>query len=142
MHTSKILSRSKFKFTESQFFQYRMGVMKKIPEISRSLDLLKSLTKKREEERVLKFQVNDGLFVEGHITKGSNTVVLWLGADTMVEYTYEEAIELLTANLKKAEYSVDTYVSKLAHQRTMTLTSSRSRSLAARSTSPEYTTTW
>lgn len=94
-----------------------MGVMKKVPEISRSLDLLKSLVKKREEERVLKFQVNDGLFVEGHVPKGANSVVLWLGADTMVEYTYEEAIELLTANLKKAEYSVDTYViSGILHQ--------------------------
>lgn len=108
---------SKFKFTESQFFQYRMGVMKKVPEISRSLDLLKSLVKKREEERVLKFQVNDGLFVEGHVPKGANSVVLWLGADTMVEYTYEEAIELLSANLKKAEYSVDTYViCRILHQ--------------------------
>jgi len=54
--------------------------------------------------------VHDGLYLEGHVEKGNNTVALWLGSDIMVEYTYEEAIELLTANLKKAEYSVETYV--------------------------------
>lgn len=63
-----------------------------------------------EEENRLKFQLNDGLFIEGVVAQQNNSVALWLGSDIMVEYTYEEAVELLTANLKKAEYSVDTYV--------------------------------
>ena len=63
-----------------------------------------------EDENRLKFQINDGLFMEGVVPKENNAVALWLGSDIMVEYTYEEAVELLTANLKKAEYSVDTYV--------------------------------
>lgn len=63
-----------------------------------------------EDENRLKFQLNDGLFVEGVVAKGNDSVALWLGSDIMVEYTYEEAVDLLTANLKKAEYSVETYV--------------------------------
>ena len=58
----------------------------------------------------LKFQLNDGLFLEGTIAKGNNTVALWLGSDIMVEYSYEEAVEVLSSNLSKAEYSITTYV--------------------------------
>lgn len=66
-----------------------------------------------ESENKINFQLHDGLYLEGLVEKGNNTVALWLGSDIMVEYTYEEAIELLTANLKKAEYSVETYVNPL-----------------------------
>ena len=56
------------------------------------------------------------------MSKGNDSVALWLGSDIMVEYTYEEAVELLTANLKKAEYSVETYV-RLRDTRTKTSSS-------------------
>ena len=66
-----------------------------------------------EDENLIKFQLHDGLFIEGHVSKGNNSVALWLGSDIMVEYTYEEGFELLSSSLKKAEYSVDTYVLSL-----------------------------
>jgi prefoldin subunit 5 len=90
----------------------------------------------------LKFQLHDGMFVEGKVAKGNNSVALWLGSDIMVEYTYDEAIELLTANMKKAEYSVDTYVDFLAYLRTKISTFSRNRSLAVKSICPECTIIW
>jgi prefoldin subunit 5 len=100
---------NKFKFTESQFQNYKTTVAKKVPEINRSLELIKAMLKKKDEENQIKFQLSDGLFVEGTVPKGNKTVALWLGSDVMVEYSLEEGIELLQNNLDKAEYSIKTY---------------------------------
>jgi len=38
--------------------------------------------------------LSEGIFTEA-VSKSEGTVFLWLGANTMVEYNYEEALDLL-----------------------------------------------
>ena len=47
--------------------------------------------------------VSDNIWAKAKIPNDSGRVGLWLGANVMVEYTYQEAIVLLNKNLKNAE---------------------------------------
>lgn len=51
------------------------------------------------------FELSDGLYVRATIFPTS-TVCLWLGANVMVEYGFDEAIELLSKNLDAATHSL------------------------------------
>jgi len=59
-------------------------------------------TKKESEAGVAThFELNDGLFVKARV-KQINSVCLWLGANVMVEYSFEEAVDLLTKKLRRS----------------------------------------
>lgn len=47
------------------------------------------------------FELSEGLYVRASIPP-TKTVCLWLGANCMVEYSFEEAISLLGKNLEAA----------------------------------------
>lgn len=47
------------------------------------------------------FELSDGIFAKAEIKK-PKAVGIWLGANVMVEYNFEEAIELLEKNLSTA----------------------------------------
>lgn len=47
----------------------------------------------------------------------TNTVCLWLGANCMVEYTFEEAISLLSKNLEAASGNLATTETDIAYLR-------------------------
>merc|ERR1712188_255032 len=102
---------SKYKFMESQMAQHRNAVFSKKAEIEKSLNMLKQLIAKRDkDEESLKthFQLGDCLYANADIpTNEESRVCLWLGANVMLEYTYEEALDLLTNNLKNAVDTVD-----------------------------------
>lgn len=60
-----------------------------------------------QEAFITKFEVNPHIWVDAEIPEETNTVYLWLGANTMVEYELEEAFNLLTTNLEKAKVSLE-----------------------------------
>lgn len=66
----------------------------KIPELEKAIELVQELIKKKDEEFSCKFMLSEGIFTEA-VSKSEGTVFLWLGANTMVEYNYEEALDLL-----------------------------------------------
>jgi len=48
------------------------------------------------------FLLTDTIWSKASIPKNSDRVALWLGANVMVEFTYDEAKGLLTKNLENA----------------------------------------
>ena len=48
------------------------------------------------------FSLADNLYAKAHVLP-ENKVCLWLGANVMLEYTYDEAEQLLTKNLNVAD---------------------------------------
>jgi prefoldin subunit 5 len=96
----------------------------KIPDILQSLDavrLLKS-TQDSEEGVVSNFQLCESLYATARI-KRQQHIGLWLGANVMMEYTLDEAEDLLTSNLATAQASlieVDTGLSFCREQLTTT----------------------
>merc|ERR1712166_35711 len=101
---------SKYKFMESQMAQHRNAVFEKKGECEKSLEMLKQLIAKRDndvESMTTHFQLGDGLYANADIpTNADSCVCLWLGANVMLEYTYDEALTLLQDNFTQASDTV------------------------------------
>ena len=77
----------------------------KIPDIEKSLALVNHLKKKHDEGESIttRYNLADILYAKAEVDSSVATVHLWLGANVMLEYTYDEAIELLRSRLTKAK---------------------------------------
>ncbi|KAJ1645859.1 hypothetical protein LPJ64_002614 [Coemansia asiatica] len=99
---------SKYKFMENSKLQQRSGLEQKIPEIKKTLAMVEYLTEQRKSNSPTKtlFEVNDTLYAHAVIPP-TKAVNLWLGANVMLEYTLEEAQELLSSKLEIAEKNLE-----------------------------------
>jgi prefoldin subunit 5 len=93
-----------------------MRFQQKIPEIEKSLSLVRYLKTQKEEEAevITRYSLAETIFATAQV-ECNGTVHLWLGANVMLEYTYDEAIELLSSKetIAKKEHQ---NVSNFAHQ--------------------------
>lgn len=98
---------SKYKLMERHLVLNKNEVTSKIPEIEKSLNAIEVLMKKQETGDVLEthFGLADNVYAEA-IVKPIGTVCLWLGANVMLEYSYEEAKEVLSTNMAGAERKI------------------------------------
>ena len=91
---------SKYKFMEAQL-QRSKGVLKaKLPDITNALEMVEYLQATTGDFGV-DFQLSDCVWTRAEVPK-TDSVALWLGANVMLEYSHEEARELLTRNLGNA----------------------------------------
>ena len=52
------------------------------------------------------FLLSDNIWAKAKVPNTTGKVGLWLGANVMVEYTYDEAVKLLSKNLHNAESKI------------------------------------
>lgn len=77
----------------------------KVPELEKSLSLVQSLIEKQENlvtNGIVRYNLVDSIYAKAEIDYTVGTVYLWLGANVMLEYTYEEAIQFLQTNYTRA----------------------------------------
>eukprot|EP01031_Cornospumella_fuschlensis_P040783 gene40783-49737_t len=88
---------SKYKYMESQFEKSKGIYKSKLPEIDHTLELVKVMVSKQEEseELLVDYSLSDTVYTKAKVDTDAGVVYLWIGAGTMVEYTYAEALELL-----------------------------------------------
>ena len=101
-------AQKKFRFTEAQFTKFQSSMSNKIPEIEKALELITQLKKTEEKKINTKFILTEGIYAEANCDV-NDRVFLWLGANTMVEYSYDEAFQLLEKNLSNAKKNLETY---------------------------------
>lgn len=78
----------------------------KLPDIKKTLEMVVMLKKKHESEDKsveTNFLVSDNIWAKAKVPNDTGKVGLWLGANVMVEYTYDDALKLLARNLASAE---------------------------------------
>eukprot|EP00009_Paramoeba_aestuarina_P017660 CAMPEP_0201535008 /NCGR_PEP_ID=MMETSP0161_2-20130828/57759_1 /ASSEMBLY_ACC=CAM_ASM_000251 /TAXON_ID=180227 /ORGANISM="Neoparamoeba aestuarina, Strain SoJaBio B1-5/56/2" /LENGTH=188 /DNA_ID=CAMNT_0047939937 /DNA_START=26 /DNA_END=592 /DNA_ORIENTATION=+ len=94
----------KYKYMEASKRQSRRTYITKLPEIKKALDVVNLLIEKRDAEETTPttFELSDNIFANADV-EPSDTVCLWLGANTMLEYPIEEARGLLEKNHKTAK---------------------------------------
>ncbi|CAM9711920.1 unnamed protein product [Pylaiella littoralis] len=94
---------SKYKLMESNMDRAKQSMKDKVPEIERSLDLVKHLQERQAKKETVKtnYSLSDTVFAKAEL-KCDGRVCIWLGASVMVEYTYDEAVALLESNLETA----------------------------------------
>ncbi|OQS01520.1 prefoldin subunit 3 [Achlya hypogyna] len=95
---------SKYKFMETNLTKSKQSFKTKIPDTEKDLAMLEHLIAQREkgEEIETHFSLADNVFANATIDADVKTVCIWLGANVMVEYSFEEALELLQGNLSTA----------------------------------------
>ena len=65
--------------------------------------LLKSRAMTKDKEIETNFLLSDNIWAKATVPNETGRVGLWLGANVMVEYSYDDAIKLLGRNLGSAE---------------------------------------
>jgi prefoldin subunit 5 len=87
--------------------------------------LIKNLLKKKDagETTMTRYNLADNVFGKAEVDCSVGIVNLWLGANVMLEYTYEEAIEFLSQNEKSAKTEFKTVKEDLAFVRDQIVTS-------------------
>jgi len=102
-----------------------------VPELQKSLQLVQTLQEKKEQgitNAVVRYNLADQIYAKAETDYTVGTVNLWLGANVMLEYTYEEAIEFLQSNYDRAVKELDTVTKDLAFVRDQIVTSEVTRS--------------
>lgn len=101
----------KYRFFEEKLTKSKDSLAEKIAEVERALRAVKALQEKstrageNAKDIETQFELSDGIYISASIPP-TKTVCLWLGANVMVEYTHQEAIDLLTKNLGAAQSSL------------------------------------
>ncbi len=99
----------KYKFMESNLMRARENLRTKLPDIKKTLEMvamLKSKSESDDKEMDANYLLSDNIWAKAKIPNDTGKVGLWLGANLMVEYNYEEALKLLAKNLANAEAKI------------------------------------
>lgn len=109
-----------YKFMEESKRSTLGNLEGKIPDIQNTLDMCKFLKQRSTEEKeqeeddedaednalVVDYQLNDTIYATAKIPQEHcKTVSLWLGANVMLEYPIDEAIQMLSERLEKTQTS-------------------------------------
>lgn len=112
----------KYRLYETKLVKQKQSLEQKIPDVRRALKAVSALESRNKREDSAEkpvetnFELSDGVFIRAAIPK-TNSVCLWLGANVMVEYSFEEAITLLRNNLKAAESNLGETKENLSYLR-------------------------
>lgn len=98
---------SKYKFMQESKLSNIRQLNTRIPDIENTLKICQTL-KSQNKPVETSYQLNDTLFTKAVVETGDSMKVgLWLGADVMLEYPVDEAIDLLTEKLEKARKDLE-----------------------------------
>jgi prefoldin subunit 5 len=95
---------SKYKFMETHLLQRKSSLESKIPEITKTLEMVQFL-ESQDQTLNTQFELGDTLWANASIPPCQN-VNLWLGANVMLEYPIAEAKNLLADKLSSAKVSL------------------------------------
>merc|ERR1719487_1167959 len=98
---------NKYQYMQSSLAAQRSGLRTKLPDITSALETVRQLIKRRDssETAEITYQLYETIYTRAEVPP-TDKVCLWLGANVMLEYTLDEAIELLTTNEANAKTTV------------------------------------
>ncbi|KAH7649741.1 hypothetical protein RS030_132064 [Cryptosporidium xiaoi] len=114
LESIQLLNR-KYKLMENSFKAQQESLVLKIPDIELAIDTItqrQRLFNSNIQEDRFYFPLADNLLAKG-TSLPSNNVYLWLGANTVLEYSLEEAMEVLNSNLSTAKNTIKIYQKSL-----------------------------
>jgi len=101
---------STYKLIEMKLNQSKLSLKNKLPDIQRALEMVQYLQASQVEPDTIittHFEVAEGMYATAKL-HDLGSVCLWLGANVMVEYSFGEAVALLTKNLEGAKKTIST----------------------------------
>mmetsp|Transcript_24661 Transcript_24661/g.57011 ORF Transcript_24661/g.57011 Transcript_24661/m.57011 type:complete len:180 (-) Transcript_24661:36-575(-) len=115
---------SKYKFIDVRLVTSKNNLKGKIPEIKKTLEAVQFLRQKASTDEVVTthFELAANVLATANVSKVEH-VCLWLGANVMMEFTFDEAETLLSKNLKTAGENLAVVEGQLAFLRDQITTS-------------------
>jgi len=106
--------RQQYKLVEMKLLAQQRDLQAKIPDIKKCLETVEALLAKQGtgEATIVDFEVAEGIYSQARI-EATNSVCLWLGANVMLEYSCNEALDLLKKNLDNANAGLGAIVEDL-----------------------------
>lgn len=100
----------KYQYLQQNFLQTKDATKQKLPDIKSCAAAVKHIKGQREADSSVdaQFQLSDNVYVNAEIPAGEK-VALWLGANVMLEYSLDEAHDLLSKNEKTAVSALAEY---------------------------------
>ncbi|XP_029193512.1 prefoldin subunit 3-like [Acropora millepora] len=94
----------KYKFMELNLLSRKKRLQIQVPDLNSSLEMVKLLSSRKDSSKPLqsRFLLSDQLYCTADVPP-TEKVMLWLGANVMLEYSIAEAEALLSKNLKAAQ---------------------------------------
>mmetsp|Transcript_127 Transcript_127/g.203 ORF Transcript_127/g.203 Transcript_127/m.203 type:complete len:216 (+) Transcript_127:139-786(+) len=117
---------SKFKAYEQQLASKCATYKEKLPEIEKSIKVVRNLKEKKEAGEsgvAARYNLADTIYSKAEVDCSQGIVNLWLGANVMLEYTYDEALELLTTKQGVAKKDYKEVTEDLTFTRNQIITS-------------------
>ena len=113
---------TKYKILEQHLIEKRQQLKASRPDVAGNLEALKKMSSDCcKEEPIVHFQLADGLYGTAKL-KQEKGVGLWLGANLMVEYPFDEAEELLEKNLNTLDSQIKNVEDNLVFLRDQIIT--------------------
>ena len=119
----------KYRTYEAQLQQRQLRLKDKVPELEKSLSIVRTLMEKKEEANgpetgTARFSLADNIYAKAELDyKNNETVNLWLGANVMLEFTYQEALDFLSQNQERAKKEYNETMQDLGFVRDQIVTS-------------------
>ncbi|KAH8692990.1 putative prefoldin subunit 3 [Talaromyces proteolyticus] len=103
---------SKYQFMEMNTQRRSVGLKEKIPDIKKTLEMVKFLKLRQSAATPApletNFELNDTLYARATVdAEDTKEVYLWLGANVMLAYPIDEAEGMLAEKLRAAELSLE-----------------------------------
>jgi prefoldin subunit 5 len=112
---------SKYQYMQSSLVAQRSALKSKLPDISSALETVNHLIERRNkategDTAEYTYQLSENIWSRASVAP-TNNVCLWLGANIMLEYTLDEALELLQTNEQNAKTTIVTLDEDMAFLR-------------------------
>jgi prefoldin subunit 5 len=105
---------AKYRQYEAAFRQKMARLQDKIPELEKSIALIRHLQRQQQDKTTtasssvctVRYSLADNVYGRAEIDANDGVVHLWLGANVMLEYTYQDALQFLETNRATAARDV------------------------------------
>jgi prefoldin subunit 5 len=108
---------AKYRQYEAAFRQKMARLQDKIPELEKSIALIQHLQRQQQQQDseastvsssvcTVRYSLADNVYGRADVDASDGLVHLWLGANVMLEYTYEDALQFLETNRSTAARDV------------------------------------
>jgi prefoldin subunit 5 len=115
---------SKYKYMEGSFERSKNIYKGKVPDLEQTLELVKLMKARKEndEEMHANYNLTDTLYAKAKLSLEKEKVVLYVGAKVLIEYSFDEAIELLSEQIVQSHAKLEELNEDLAFLRMSEIT--------------------
>lgn len=94
---------------EGNFERSKNAYKGKIPDMEQTLELVQVMKNKADEgeDMYTNYSLCDTIYAKAKVDLDAKKVALYVGAKVMIEYSVDEAVELLTTQLKQAQAKLE-----------------------------------